>query len=143
MAVSGPGVAITSAEMPRKANKAPLSQSISRIDQHAGIHHPLGIELALGAAQRAGEQLGPLLVIKWPVEAADRVMMRGRAAVLDGGRRAARQHRHELIERRALVQNAAEGEVEAGPVGVEVGGAAGWRGGSGPRPADRGAGERG
>src|SRR6266446_4548595 len=72
MAVSGPGVAITSAEMPRNANKAPLSQSISRIDQDAGIHHPLGIELALGAAQRAGEQLGPLLVIKWPVEAADR-----------------------------------------------------------------------
>ena len=45
--------------------------------------------------------------------------------MLDGGRRAGRQHLHELIERDALVQDAAEGEIEAGAVGIDVGEAAG------------------
>src|SRR5262245_62773514 len=126
-AVSGPGVMITRTEMPRKASRGPARYSInaSRIDQDAGIHHALGIELALGAAQGAGEQLGPLLVVERPVEAADGMMMRGRAALLDGGRRAGRQHLHELIERDALVQHAAEGEVEARAVGIDVGETAG------------------
>src|SRR5216684_8161458 len=129
MAVSGPGVMITRAEIPRNASRGPVRYSIaaSRIDQHAGIHHALGIELALGAAQRAGEQLGPLLVVERPVETADGVMVRGRAAMLDGGRRAGRQHLHELLQRDPLVEDAAEGEIEAGPVGIDVGEAAGDR----------------
>src|SRR5216684_4961231 len=129
MAVSGPGVMITRAEIPRNASRGPVRYSIaaSRIDQHAGIHHALGIQLALGAAQRAGEQLGPLLVIKWPVEAADGVVVGSRAALLDGSRRAGRQHLHELLQRDPLVEDATEGEIEAGPVGIDVGEAAGDR----------------
>src|SRR5262249_52044 len=127
---AGAGGTIPRTEMTRKARKASkgrLRYSIapSRIDQNAGIHHALGIELALGAAQGTGEQLGPLLVVERPVEAADGMMMRGRAALLNGGRRAGRQHLHELIERDALVQHAAEGEVEAGAVGIDVGEPAG------------------
>src|SRR4029453_4452705 len=137
MAVSGPGVQITSAAMPTKAMSGPVRYSMvsSRVDQHAGIHQALGIELALGAAQRLGEQLGPLLVVERAMEAADGVMMRGRAAMLDRRRRAGRQHFHELIERHPLVQDAAEGEVEAGPVGIDVGEAAGGGGGAGGPPA--------
>src|SRR5512139_1947579 len=127
MAVSGPGVQITSAAMPMNATRGPVKYSMaaSRIDQHAGIHQALGIELALGAAQRLGEQLGPLLVVERAMEAADGMMVRGRAAMLDRGRRAGRQHFHELSERRPFVQDAAEGEVEAGAVGIDVGETAG------------------
>src|SRR5262249_55894169 len=127
-AVSGPGVTMTRMETPRKAiNELSIAALGSRIDQHAGIHHPLGIELALGAAQRLGEQLGPLLVVERPMEAADRVMMGGRAAMLHGGGGAGRQHPHELVRRDAPVQSAAEGEVEAGPDGIDVGETAGHR----------------
>src|SRR5262245_15895406 len=71
MAVSGPGVQITSAAMPTNAIGGPVRYSIvssaggrSRVDQHAGIHQALGIEFPLGAAQRLGEQLGSLLVVE-------------------------------------------------------------------------------
>ena len=56
-----------------------------------------------------------------PVEAADGMVMRGRAAMLDGRGRAGAQHFHELVQCLGLVEDAAEGEIEAGPVGIDVG----------------------
>src|SRR5260370_21482784 len=67
-------------------------------------------------------------------------MVRGRAAMLDGGRRAGRQHLHELLQRDPLVEDAAEGEIEAGPVGIDVGEAAGDRAVAAPDVPDRVAG---
>src|SRR5262245_58779651 len=58
------------------------------------------------------------------MEAADGMVMGCRAAVLDGSGGAGLQHVHELLELAPLVQNAAKGEVEAGPVGIDVGEAA-------------------
>src|SRR5262249_9188229 len=72
-----------------------------------------------------GEQLGPLPVVERAMEAADGMVVRGRAAMLDGGRRAGRQHLHVLLEGDALVEHAAEGEVETGPVGIDMSEAAG------------------
>src|SRR6187200_1079673 len=79
--------------------------SVSRVDQDAGVHQPLRIEFALGAAERARKQFGPLPVVEGAVEAADRMVMRGRAAVLDGGGGAGRQDRHELVEHDPLVED--------------------------------------
>jgi len=62
-----------------------------------------------------------LPVIERPVEAADGVMVGGGAAMLHRGRRAGRQHRHELVEHDPLVEKAADREVEAGAVGIDMG----------------------
>src|SRR5258706_13445430 len=94
------------------ARALPLSSRWDlRIDQHAGVHHAFGIEFALGAAQRLGEQFGPLLVVERPVEAADGVVMRGRAALRHGGGGAGQKRVHELLKLRSLVEDAAEAEV--------------------------------
>src|SRR5258708_39206107 len=58
---------------------------MSWIDQHTGIEQALRVECLLGGAQRRGEQPRTLLVIPWTMIAADRVMMRDRAAVCDHG----------------------------------------------------------
>ena len=52
-------------------------------------------------------------------------MVRGRAAMLHRCRGAGRQHFHELFQRLRLVEDPAEGEIAARPVGIDVGEAAG------------------
>src|SRR6266700_3494630 len=64
---------------------------MSWIDQHTRIEQALRVECLLRRPQRFGEQRWALLVIPWPVIAADRMMMRDRAAVC-----------HHGVERRAL-----------------------------------------
>src|SRR5580704_6929389 len=59
------------------------------------------------------------------MEPADRMMVRRRAAMLDGRGRARRQHLHELVEHDRLVEEATKREVEAGTVGIDMGEAAG------------------
>jgi hypothetical protein len=91
----------------------------SRIDQDTRIHHSARIEFAFGAPQRLGEEFRTLLVVEWTVEATDGVMVGGRSAVGHGRRGADAQYLRQLIELLRLVEDAAKGEVEAGPIRIQ------------------------
>src|SRR4030095_16414039 len=82
----------------------PSGMTSSGVDQDTRVQHALRIQFAFCATERTGKQLGPLLVVERPVEAADGMVVSGRTAMLDGGCRAGRQHLHELVEHDPLVE---------------------------------------
>ena len=86
---------------------------------------PLRVERAFRRAQRRGEQVRPLAIVPAAMIAPDRVMMGDRAA--GGDQRVARRalDRPPLLDQRAMPAERVEREIGRGPVGIDMGEAAG------------------
>src|SRR5690349_20901411 len=73
----------------------------SSADQHAGVHDPVGVDGALGGAERVGEQLRALAVVLRAVHPADGVVVRDRAAGVGDRLAGGRLHLRPLRQLRA------------------------------------------
>src|SRR5262245_36397644 len=95
-----------------------------RVYQYPGIEQALWVELALGRAQRRGEQRRARAVVPRALVAPDRMMARDRAAAVDHRVERRRFDRAPLLGQLAVTAERMEREVGGRPVGIDVGAAA-------------------
>src|SRR6516164_2835174 len=81
------------------------------LDQDARVHHTLRVERRLRAAQRRGEQLGPLPVVPVPVIAPDRMVMGDSAAGCDERIARGILDLLPLLNQRAMTTERVKGEI--------------------------------
>src|SRR5581483_12433377 len=97
----------------------------SGIDQHAGIEQALRIERRFRRLERRGKKRRSLAVVPGTVIAADGVVVRDCAARRDERVGGGGLDRLPLLQKRAVAAESVEREIGRGPVGIDVGEAAG------------------